>query len=107
MILGKITVKIENKGGNRYFFARPICAGNDIEHPGIRGICHVVYIEKSYLTQILVRDMEFTCYAILDRNHTREEWEGGYTKLKITPITEEVYLQLKEIYPQENHIFNV
>lgn len=107
MILGKITVKVENVGGHKNFFCRPLVAGNDLQHPSIIGICHVVYLEKSSLTQGLTRDSEFSCYAILDRLHSREEWLNGFTKLKVTPITEEIYNQLKLIYPQENHIFYV
>jgi hypothetical protein len=107
MLLGKITVKIENVGGHKNFYCRPVCAGDNLIHPQRIGICHVVFLEKSSLTNGLVRDSEFTCFGIFDRIHSTADWLHGFTKLKVSPITEEIYNQLKLIYPQENHIFYV
>ena len=60
MILGKITGVIQNIGGHRYFFARPMIAGNDLIHPNIIGVCHVIYLEKNALSNMLVSGSEFT-----------------------------------------------
>ncbi len=107
MILGKITGVIQHIGGHRYFFARPMIAGNDLIHPNTIGVCHVVYLEKNALSNMLVSGNEFTFHGIIDRAHTRDEWLGGFCRIKFSPITEEIYNGLKAIYPQENHIFNV
>lgn len=107
MILGKITVKVEHFGGHRYFYCRPVANAANEPHPAIIGVAHVVYLEKSLLTAHLGIDDIFECYAIFDKITYPHQWEIGYTKTKATPITEEIFNQLSEIYPQENHSFRV
>ena len=105
MILGKIKVLIAHQGGTKYFFCRPLANSNNENHPRITGICHVVYVEKCLLNEHLEIDNEFECFGIFDKINTIEEFRRGYTHLKVSPITEAVYNQLIESYPQKEHAF--
>lgn len=107
MILGKIKVRIEHFGGHRFFFARPVEAGEGIPHPGIIGVAHVVHLEKSALTTHLGLRDEFECFAIFDKMTYEHQWRAGYTNTKATPIPETVYNELIALYPQEDHVFKL
>lgn len=102
MKLGKITVKIQTKGP-KWFYCRPIAFANGDRFPSVIGVCHVVYVEKTSLTENYDREEVFTIYGIFSR--IENIYETGYINTKVNPITEEIYNQLKEIYPQQPHAF--
>ena len=106
MILGKMTGTIQHIGGYKYFFARPLIAGNDLIHPNIIGVCHVVYLEKNALSNMLESGNEFTFYGIIDRVHTRDEWLRGYCKIKFSCCSQLIFQFFKEILKLYSFINN-
>lgn len=104
MILGKIKLEVEYIN-YKYYFCRPIELANGEEHPRIRGIAHVVYLEKNNLIPNLNRGEEITVYGIFSRKHTIEEFRRGFTNVKVSPVDEETYNRLKQIYNSESHCF--
>lgn len=106
MILGKITVEVENIYGTKNYFCRPVANGQGEVHPRIVGVCQVVSLKKCSLSSGLHRGQEFTTYAIFNRRHSIDDFRRGYTKVEASPITEEIYNQLIEIYPQSPHAFS-
>ena len=107
MHLGRITVTTENFFGSKNIYCRPFADGNGIRFPAVIGICHVVLVEKSILTDNLTRNQTFSCFAIFNRRVTREQFDRGYIDLEITPITEIAYNELILIYPDQDHAFMV
>jgi hypothetical protein len=102
MILGKITVRVENTGGHRYYFCRPIANGVDAPFDSIIGVCQVVYLEKSIITEALVNNSIITVFGIFNRKITQENWDRSFVDVKVSPITEDIYDELLLIYPQES-----
>ena len=105
MYLGKITFRIENKNP-KWFFCRPV-SNNRGSFISIRGICQVVYVEKCDLIENLNIDDEVTTYAIFHKTNTQEAFDRSFCHINISPITEEIYNRLLEIYPQKEHAFSV
>lgn len=105
MILGKIEVRVENIGGKRYFYCRPVSNGNGRPFPTIIGTAHVVHLEKCDLTNHLIRNDVITVYGIFSNIPTENDFLRGYINLKVSPITEDMYEQLKLIYSQAEHPF--
>lgn len=106
MILGKITVKVENfKHRPKFIFCRPVANGSDNDFVPVIGKNQSVYMEKSCLTEHLSVNDTFTCFAIFDKTVSVEEWDASVVKCKIQPITEDVFNELSRLYPQEPHAF--
>lgn len=106
MILGRIKVKVENINP-KYMYCRPVVAGTDLIFPARFGICHVVYVERSILTENIETNGEYWFFGIFDKIPTQSQFNDGYIQSKVTPISEEIYEALKLIYPQNNHCFAV
>jgi hypothetical protein len=106
MILGKVKVKVESVG-SKYLFCRPLIAGNDREFPARYGICHVIYVERGLLTEHVNTQGEYWFYGIFDKAPASYHFDGGYMNTKVSPITEEIYNALIEIYPQRETCFSI
>lgn len=106
MILGRIKVKVENIN-RKYLYCRPLMAGNELTFPTTFGICHVVYVERSILTENIERTGEYWLYGIFNRVPNQSEFNSGFMRSKMQPISEDIYNSLKLIYPQTNHCFAV
>lgn len=106
MILGRIKIQVESIGP-KYLFCRPLIAGNHRDFPGRPGVCHVVYVERSLLTQDVRTRYEYWFFGIFDKAPNNDQFQNGYMNSKVTPISEEIYEALKLIYPQNNHCFAV
>jgi hypothetical protein len=105
VILGKLTVRIENIN-QKYMYCRPVSDGLGRIFPSRIGIAHVVFIERSELTDGLNREDLFTCYGIFNTTITEEEFQRGFIRIKVSPITEEIFNALTLIYPQKQHPFS-
>ena len=106
MILGKITVTIEQiNGRQRWIYCRPYKYANNSLFRQVIGVAHAIYLEKCFLTENIVRDRNYTFYGIFDKIPTNEQMDTGYIVSKVQPISEEVFNELIQIYPQENHRF--
>jgi len=106
MFLGKIFFEIENKN-NRWYFCRAI--GNNLGHNFKKtiGICNVVRVENcDLLEEYGIGDIVET-YAIFHKKIDLETFNRSYCDIKISPITEKIYNELIDIYPQQTHAFKV
>lgn len=106
MILGKVKVKVEGIG-HKYLFCRPLITGNDREFPARYGVCHVIYVERSTLTENIQTQGEYWFFGIFDKAPRNHEFEDGYMNSKVSPITEEIYNELITIYPQRETCFSI
>lgn len=105
MILGKIEVKVENLGGPKYLYCRPISNGQGREFPSRIGTAHVVWVEKNIETRSLQINDIIIVFGIFSYLPTEEEFERGFLRLQVNPVSEEIYNGLKDLYPQKEHPF--
>jgi len=103
MHLGKITFSVENIGGVRWLYCRPV-ANNIQDFDAIIGICHVVYVEKVPLVSHLNRGDTFTTYAIFHTINTPDEFDRSYCKVSVTPITEKAFIELNGLSIQDRQM---
>jgi hypothetical protein len=109
MLIGKITFKVENAGGNRYFYCRPVASADKI-FPTRIGFSHVVYVEKNNLSKDYILNETYTTHALFLKKVIQEEFDNHVCVTKIIPISEEAFNVLKtdiENINDKEHAFRV
>lgn len=107
MKIGKIKFKIENNGGKRYFFARPVSSQN-MDFPARIGYAQVVYVEKNQISEDFLIGETYEVYALFHIGVSNEQFRNSICKTKITPISRESFNALKGEIENErdfNHAF--
>jgi len=103
MKIGKITFKVENIGGSRYLFCRPI-ASPRIRFKAVPGNQQVVYVEKNIVSEQFEVNKIYETYALFQKSEKEEVFKNGICNVKCTPIFKETYDILKNIVETENDL---
>lgn len=105
MLLGKITLKIEFKN-NKWIRCRPVANGKNEPFNPVIGKTHVVYIENCTISRDFIKGNIYTIFGIFSNKVSINDFNESYCKVRVSPISEIVFNQLKTIYKQENHAFS-
>ena len=106
MILGKMTVEVEQINGRpKWIFCRPKNYADGTVFDNIIGVAHVIYLEKCSLTEDLQVGNRYTFYGIFDKLPSNEQMDEGYILSHFSPVSVEIFNDLLQLYPQEDHRF--
>jgi len=94
MRLGKIVFRLENYGGVRYFYARPV-ASSTRRFPARVGFSQVVYVEKNKLTEDFELGEVYETYALFKNEVSLDSFNSSVCVVTCTPITKEAFIELK------------
>jgi len=109
MKIGKIRVRVESRGGTRYFYCRPV-ANAYTQFNSIIGRAQVVYVEKNEISNNFEIDHEYEFYGIFLTSPSIDQFNDSICDATVSPISEYAFNVLRGSIESRNdfeHAFAV